>query len=101
MAPSARPTRLREFGLPSRLGGVDAGNLPVRVRGNDRDPVTGIIDSYQVIANALVVREAVRERVVAGERVFLAGGCCANGEGSPWPFVRVIVHVAMWNSKSC
>jgi len=102
------PNRLRELGLPARLGGVDAGDLPVRVRGNERDPVTGIIDSDQVIANARVVREAVRERVAAGERVFLAGGCCANApgaiagaaDGSRIGLVYVDGHQDMWDGRT-
>ena len=102
------PDRLRELGLPARLGGVDAGDLPVRVRGNERDPVTGIIDSDQVIANALVVREAVREHVVAGQRVFLAGGCCANApgaiagaaDGSRIGLVYVDGHQDMWDGRT-
>ncbi|MGH2631705.1 MAG: hypothetical protein ACRDHI_14260 [Actinomycetota bacterium] len=76
------PDRLREIDLPARLGAADAGDLPVRVRGNERDPNTGIVGSDEVIANARVVRDAVRERTVAGERVFLAGGCCANAPGA-------------------
>ncbi len=76
------PDRLRELGLPERLRGIDAGDLPVRVRGNDRDARTGIVGSDEVIANARVVHDAVRVRVAAGERVFLAGGCCANAPGA-------------------
>jgi arginase len=76
------PARLRELGLAERLGGVDAGDLRVHVRGNVRDPVTGIIGSDEVIENTRVVREAVRERIGAGERVFVAGGCCANAPGA-------------------
>lgn len=52
------------------------------MRGNERDPNTGIVGSDEVIANARMVREAVRERTIAGERVFLAGGCCANAPGA-------------------
>ena len=76
------PDRLRELDLPSRLGGVDAGDLPVRVRGQIRDPETGIIASAEVIANSATTRVAVRDRIAAGERVFLAGGCCANAPGA-------------------
>lgn len=76
------PDRLRELDLPSRLRGADAGDLPVRVRGDVRDPETGIIASDEVIANTVTIRVAVRDRIVAGERVFLAGGCCANAPGA-------------------
>ena len=102
------PDRLRELGLPARLGAVDAGDLSVRVRGNERDPVTGIIGSDQVIANALVVRDAVREHVAAGERVFLAGGCCANApgaiagaaDGRRIGLVYVDGHQDMWDGRT-
>lgn len=76
------PDRLRELRLPERLGAVDGGDLAVRVRGDVRDPETGIIASNDVIANARVVRDAVRAHAVAGSRVFLAGGCCANAPGA-------------------
>lgn len=102
------PARLRELGLPSRLDATDAGDLPIRVRGNDRDPSTGIISSGQVIANARVVRDAVRQHVGAGERVFLAGGCCANapgaiagaGFGSRIGLAYVDGHQDMWNGRT-
>ena len=76
------PDRLRALELPARLGASDGGDLPVRVRGDRRDPVTGIVGSDDVIANAAIVRAAVGARVAVGERVFLAGGCCANAPGA-------------------
>ncbi len=102
------PARLRELELPTRLGAMDAGDLPVRVRGNDRDPGTGIIASDEVIANARIVREAVRERVVAGQRVFVAGGCCANAPGAiagaahrdRIGLVYVDGHQDMWDGRT-
>jgi arginase len=102
------PDRLREIGLPARLGATDAGDLPVRVRGNERDPTTGIVGSDEVIANARVVRDAVRERSGAGERVFLAGGCCANApgaiagaaDGGRIGLVYVDGHEDLWNGET-
>ena len=102
------PDRLRELDVPGRLAGTDAGDLPVRVRGNDRHPASGIIGSDEVIANARVVRAGVRERVGAGERVFLAGGCCANapgaiagaGAGRPIGLVYVDGHQDLWDGRT-
>ena len=102
------PARLREIDLPARLGAVDDGDLPVRVRGDERDPSTGIVGSGDVIANARVVRDAVRVRVAAGERVFLVGGCCANAAGAVAGaaagerigLVYVDGHEDLWNGET-
>ena len=103
------PDRLRELDLPSRLHGADAGDLPVRVRGDIRDPKTGIIASDDVIANSVTIRAAVRERIAAEERVFLAGGCCANAPGAiagardalgRMGLVYVDGHQDLWDGRS-
>lgn len=102
------PARLRELALPTCLNAADAGDLPISVRGNDRDPNTGIVGSDHVIANARIVREAVGKRVAAGERVFLAGGCCANAPGAiagaahgdRIGLVYVDGHQDMWDGRT-
>jgi arginase len=76
------PEALRELGLPAALGGEDAGDLPVRIRGESRDPETGILASGDVLASTRTIRAAVAERIAAGERPFLAGGCCAELPGA-------------------
>jgi arginase len=76
------PATLRELGLPEALGGADAGDLPVRIRGEERDPGTGIIGSDDVLATTVTIRAAVAERLAGGERPFLAGGCCAALPGA-------------------
>jgi arginase len=76
------PEALRELGLPAALGGEDAGDLPVRVRGEERDPRTGILASDDVLASTRAIRAAVAERIGDGERPFLAGGCCAELPGA-------------------
>jgi arginase len=76
------PARLRVIGLPARLGAHDAGDLPIRIRGDERDPGSGIIEAEQVLANARTIREAVGARVASGERVMVAGGCCAVAPGA-------------------
>lgn len=71
------PEALRELGLPVALGAEDAGDLPVRIRGGERDPATGILASDDVLASTRTIRAAVAERIGEGARPFLAGGCCA------------------------
>jgi arginase len=76
------PEALRALGLPAALGGEDGGDLPVRIRGEERDPATGIRASDDVLASTRTIRAAVAERIAAGERPFLAGGCCAELPGA-------------------
>lgn len=76
------PAALRELGLAPALGGGDGGDLPVRIRGSERDPATGILASADVLAATATIRGAVAERIGAGGRPFLAGGCCAALPGA-------------------
>jgi arginase len=76
------PAALRELGLPNALGGEDAGDLDVRIRGEERDPLTGILASPDVLATTVTVRDAVAQLITAGERPFLAGGCCSIVPGA-------------------
>lgn len=76
------PAVLRELGLAGALGGADAGDLAVRIRGEERDRGTGILASDDVLRTTATIRAAVAERVGAGERPFLVGGCCAELPGA-------------------
>ncbi len=76
------PRELRRLGLAAALGGGDGGDLEVRIRGEERDPATGILASADVLATTATIRAAVAERIAAGERPFLAGGCCAELPGA-------------------
>lgn len=76
------PAALREHGLVEVLGGGDAGDLPVRIRGEERDGVTGIVGSPDVLAATAALREAVADSLRRGHRPFLAGGCCAELPGA-------------------
>ncbi|HVO53772.1 MAG TPA: arginase family protein [Solirubrobacterales bacterium] len=76
------PAALRELGLAAALGGEDAGDLGVQIRGETRDAETGILASADVLTMTAAIREAVRERIEAGERPFLVGGCCAELPGA-------------------
>jgi arginase len=76
------PAALRELGLPEALGGRDAGDLDVRIRGDERDPETGIVASPDVLATTAAVRGSVAAVIADGERPFLAGGCCSEVPGA-------------------
>jgi arginase len=76
------PATLRELGLPEALGARDEGDLAVRIRGDERDPVTGIVASDDVLAMTGAVRGAVAASLEAGQRPFLIGGCCAELPGA-------------------
>ncbi len=76
------PAALRDLGLLDAIGARDAGDLPVRIRGEERDPASGIVGSADVLATTAAIRAAVRATVAAGERPFLLGGCCAELPGA-------------------
>ncbi len=76
------PAALRELGLVAALGGEDRGDLGVRIRGEERDPETGILASHDVLASTATIRGAVAALVAEGVRPFLAGGCCAELPGA-------------------
>jgi arginase len=76
------PEALRRLGLPAALGGRDLGDLEVRIRGEERDPATGLLASADVLATTSAIREAVAARIGDGSRPFLAGGCCAELPGA-------------------
>jgi len=76
------PAALRDLGVVEALGGEDGGDLEVRVRGEERDPDTGILAGPDVLRTTETIRAAVAERVSAGGRPFLLGGCCAELPGA-------------------
>lgn len=76
------PGALRELGLVDALGAADRGDLDVRVRGEERDPETGLLASDDVFATTAAVRAAVVAAIAEGARPFLAGGCCAELPGA-------------------
>jgi arginase len=76
------PAALRELGLVEAIGGGDAGDLDVRIRGEERDPETGIVASPDVLSTTETVRSAVSETIGRDERPLLAGGCCSEVPGA-------------------
>src|SRR5215469_4607288 len=76
------PSTLRELGLPAALGARDEGDLPIRIRGEERDPATGIVASADVLACTAAIRAAVAASLSEERRPFLIGGCCAELPGA-------------------
>lgn len=76
------PRALRELGLPAALGAEDGGDLAVKVRGDERDPRTGILAAADVLTATARIRIAVAEWIDRGARPFLLGGCCASLPGA-------------------
>ena len=76
------PAALRERDLVARVGADDRGDLDVVIRGDARDPETGVVGIAGVLATTTAVRAAVREAVSDGRRPLLLGGCCALVPGA-------------------
>jgi arginase len=76
------PMVLRSLGLVEALGASDGGDLNVSIRGDDRDPATGILASEDVLATSAVIREAVAGLLSGGAKPFLIGGCCTELVGA-------------------
>jgi arginase len=76
------PAAVRDHGLLSRLGAGDRGDLDVRIRGEERDPATGVVGIEDTLATTRAVREAVRETAAGGTRPLVLGGCCALVPGA-------------------
>jgi arginase len=76
------PAAAREHDLLARLGAEDRGDLDVRIRGEERDPGSGVIGLPDTLSMTAIVRDAVRETVAGGARPLLIGGCCALVPGA-------------------
>lgn len=76
------PAAVREDDLMARIGADDRGDLDVRIRGEERDPQTGVIGLADTLATTRAVRAAVRDVVAAGGRPLVLGGCCALVPGA-------------------
>jgi len=76
------PPVLRGLGLVDALGATDAGDLDVTIRGDERDPQTGIVASDDVLVTSVAIHEAVTGLLSDGARPFLVGGCCTELVGA-------------------
>jgi arginase len=77
------PGALRRLGLVDKLKArrtglvADVGDLDVRVRGQVRDPGTGVVAWPDIAAMSAVVADAVTSSLWEGNFPLLLGGCCA------------------------
>jgi arginase len=76
------PAAVRRQSLLERLDAADLGDLDVRIRGDDRDPATGVIGIADVVSMTSAVRAAVRDVVAGGARPLALGGCCSLVPGA-------------------
>lgn len=104
------PATLRELGLPEALGARDEGDLAVRIRGEERDPATGLVACRDVLSTTVAIRAAVAATLAAAERPFLIGGCCAelpgalagarDALGAPLGLVHVDGHLDLYDGQT-
>ena len=103
------PAAVREHGLLERVEARDRGDLDVRIRGEERDPATGIVGADDVLALTRAVRDAVRDTIAAGERPLVLGGCCSIVPGAlagvrdaagPPGVVNVDGHVDVYDGRT-
>jgi arginase len=76
------PRALREHDLPARVGAADRGDLDVRIRGEERDPESGVVGIGDVVAMTEAVRAEVRDVAADGARPLVLGGCCGLVPGA-------------------
>ncbi|HEY1355798.1 MAG TPA: arginase family protein [Solirubrobacterales bacterium] len=76
------PGALRELGLAEAVRAEDRGDLDLSIRGEERDPETGIVAAADVLAATEEIRAAVAALVGEGRRPLLAGGCCSELPGA-------------------
>jgi arginase len=70
------PGVLRSGGLLSATGAADAGDLPVRLVGRERDNETGVLAWPGVRQVTAAVRSRVAELLRGGQTPLVLGGCC-------------------------
>jgi arginase len=89
------PDAIREASAGSWLWPMDAGDLEVSIRGDDRDPDTGIVGSDDVLRTTEVVERAVAALIDDGETPFVMGGCCTLMPGALAGARRVLGPTAL------
>jgi arginase len=103
------PAAVRARGLLTSLGAEDRGDLDVRIRGDDRDPETGVIGIDGVLATTRALRTAVRDIAAAGNRPLVLGGCCTvvpgamaglRDAGGPLAMANVDGHVDVYDGET-
>ncbi len=76
------PVAMRALGLTDVIGAEDRGDLEIRIRGDERDPETGLIAADDVLAATAEIRMTVANALAAGDRPLLVGGCCSELPGA-------------------
>lgn len=76
------PAALRALGMPAAIDARDLEDLDVRIRGERRDPESGIVAAPDVLATTSTIRTAVSAAIERDEQPFLAGGCCSELPGA-------------------
>ena len=71
------PGALREQGIAEALGARDAGDLPVRIVGEERDPASGIVGYPTVVSTCEGVRDGLVPLLAGGAFPVVMGGCCS------------------------
>jgi arginase len=71
------PAALRSAGLVAALGAADGGDMPVRIVGQTRDPVTRVVGWPSVAAATRVIRSRTSSLLAHDKVPVLIGGCCA------------------------
>lgn len=71
------PGVYREQGVVEALGARDAGDLPVRIVGEERDPVSGIVGYPTVVSTCEGVRDGLVPVLESGAFTVVLGGCCS------------------------
>jgi arginase len=70
------PAALRSLGLTRRLAAEDAGDLDIRITGQERDEESGIVGWPSVGSAVTAIRAAVTGMLADGRRPLVLGGCC-------------------------
>ncbi len=84
------PNVLRDLGVLGAIGAsVDLGDLPVRIDGPDRDPISGVIGATSAARAIGRTRDAVETILGNGDRPFMLGGCCTYAIGAVAAAARV------------
>ncbi len=71
------PEALRRAGVVRALGARDAGDLPVRIVGEARDPASGIVGYPSVVAASEGIRDGLAPLLREDAFPVVLGGCCA------------------------
>ena len=70
------PDALRSLGVVAAVGGLDRGDVAVRVVGSARDPETGLVGGKSVHDAVSGTRAAIADALSDEAKVLLLGGCC-------------------------